>query len=130
MWYEVPNKKPSEKWEKNIGWCGVRLLDNVEWDYYMRRGEFIGGCGVRLLHDVGWDYNLGRDYCMMWGEIMAWCGVRLLGDVGWDYNLGLDYWMMWGEIIWWDYDDAFLNYIKLSNSNAEIYEQWCFLFIF
>ena len=38
--------------------------------------EIIGGCGVRLLEDVGWDY------WRMWGEIIGGCGVRLLEDVG------------------------------------------------
>ena len=43
--------------------------------------EIIARCGLRLFEDVGWDY------CRMWGEIMIWdeiiggCGVRLK-DVG------------------------------------------------
>ena len=40
-------------WGEIIGGCGVRLLQDVVWDYYMMWGEIIGGCGVRLLEDVG-----------------------------------------------------------------------------
>ena len=106
-------------WGEIIAAWGVRLLEDVGWDYCIMLYEIIGGYGVRLLEDVGWDY------CMMWCEIMNWdeiirgCGVRLLQDVGWDYcrmwgeiiascgmrlleDMGWDYWRMWGEIMNWD----------------------------
>ena len=40
------------------------------------QGEIIGGWGVRLLEDVGWDY------WRMWGEIIGGCGDEIIGGCG------------------------------------------------